>query len=334
MRAAVVLCGILFLLICSPANANDTFATLGAGGLVSAKSTQIVMESEHLQISVHQITVRYLFRNDTAKDVEAIVAFPLPDLDGGGIYNVPIELPRKSDWNFVDFKVRSNGQPIPVKMETRARNGDRDINARLRALGVPVSVLLEPLNSALMKLSAAQRAELEKEHLIVRDGFNPPLRSVGREGWWATWTMQVKFYWTQRFPANSIVELVQTYRPVVGGSYFAEESDGEESVQPYCGGAEALRQIERIKQSHERKGKPHLVFHERCIDYILTTANNWRGPIRHFRLSVQIDSPDDIVLTCRPRLERTKPTLYEFSQENFRPDRDLKLMILQAKQQD
>ncbi len=236
MRSGTILLTIVPLLLCTSANANDTLATLGAGGLVPVKSTQIALESEDLKISAHRITVRYVFRNASDKDVHAIVAFPLPDLDGVELYFEPMHLPRGTDWNFVDFKVSSNGEPVSTRMEARAFIEGRDITARLRAVGLPVSVLLEPLNYALMELSARHRDELEKERLITSADFNPPLRSTGTSGWYAGWTMRVKFYWTQRFPAHSPVELVQTYTPVVGGSYIFESDKGESSVKPYCGG--------------------------------------------------------------------------------------------------
>jgi hypothetical protein len=44
-----------------PLCANDTLVTLGAGGLVPLRSGEIAMESEDLQVSIGQITVRYVF---------------------------------------------------------------------------------------------------------------------------------------------------------------------------------------------------------------------------------------------------------------------------------
>jgi len=313
-------------LFCSGAHANDTLVTLGAGGLVAEKSTQVVMESEDLQISVHRITVRYVFRNTTAQNVEAMVAFPLPDLEGGAVYYEPIKLPSGTQLNFVDFSVTADGKPIATEIESRAFLEGRDVTERLRAAGLPVLVLLEPLNSALMKIPPAQRKQLETEHLIAPDDFNPPLRSVGKRGWWAAWTMRVRFYWTQQFPANKSVTLTQTYRPVVGGLYYAGD-DSSLSVKPYCGGEDAFRRIAQFKHQHPALGES--AFWERRIEYILTTANNWSGPIRNFHLTVFSDSPEDITLTCTPGLKRIAPTRYELSESGFRPNKDLELMILQ-----
>ncbi len=91
-----------------------------------------------------------------------------------------------------------------------------------------------------------------------------------------------------------------------------------------------MRQIARVKERHPLKDDGEIALLERRIDFILTTANNWKGPIQHFRLSVQCDSPDDIVLTCMPGLKRVGPTSYEFSRSDFHPQSDMKLLILQA----
>src|SRR4051812_43529915 len=78
-----------------PTFANDTMVTLEAGGLVPAKSSNVVMESERLQVSIHQVKVDYVFRNTSKVDVDAVVAFPLPGLDGGTLEHSPIQLPSK-----------------------------------------------------------------------------------------------------------------------------------------------------------------------------------------------------------------------------------------------
>ena len=180
-----------------------------------------------------------------------------------------------------------------------------------------------------MKVSESARRRLEKEELIIPGDFNPPLPGVGKHGWWAWWTMRVQYYWTQRFPANRTVELLQTYRPVVGGSYITASYDGKESVEPYCGTSDTLQQISMAKKMHPVK-EEEIALLERRIDYILTTANNWQGPIRHFHLSVSTDGPDNILVTCTPGLKRIAPTRYEVTQRDFRPSSELKLLILQS----
>jgi hypothetical protein len=57
-------------------------------------------------------------------------------------------------------------------------------------------------------------------------------------------------------------------------------------------------------------------------------AKNWIGPIRSFRLSMILDAPTDIVATCLAGLKRAVSGGYELLHPNFRPDRDLEVLIL------
>jgi len=321
MRRRILLILIAFFALAgSSANADDTIATLATGGLVPAKSTHIVMESEDLQISVHKITVRYIFRNTTNKEINALVEFPLPDLQGIHLAVSPVGVPDEKGLNFVDFRVSCNGRPVETKMEVRGFFKNRDVTALLHAAGLPVSVQFVTVLPAIRKLAPTKRKQLEKEGLIEQIDTNL---------WAAGWTEGIKFYWTQRFPAHSDVTLVQTYRPSVGGGYFHKGMEGGTvPVRDYCAGPQALRRITQLQQT-AYPDNVGITINEREIDFILTTGNNWSGPIRHFRLLVKSDSRLDIVLTCIPGLKRIGPTRYELTRTNFHPSSDLKLLILQ-----
>jgi hypothetical protein len=65
-----------------PALANDSVAELGTGGVVLSRSDSIAMESEDLFLSRDKVTVDYVFRNSSDKDIDTIVAFPMPDIEG------------------------------------------------------------------------------------------------------------------------------------------------------------------------------------------------------------------------------------------------------------
>jgi len=310
------------------AKANDTLVTLGAGGLVPTKSSEIVIESEDLEISVHQISVRYVFRNNSDHDVDATVAFPLPALAGSVVYNEPIELPSKSSVNFVDFKVEADGKPITVQSEVRAFANGKDVTAQIRALGLPISVIDKTFDVAVKKLPASGRQQLLREELIGPDGSYDALGNLAKTTYWPNWEMRVQYYWTQHFPARSAVKIVHRYQPVVGGSYVVRDDDGASRVKPYCGGVEALDRIKRIKAIQPKR--QDISLWEKRVDYILTTGNNWSGPIRQFRLAVVAGNPDDIVLTCMPGLKRVAPTRYRLTQTNFHPEQELELLILQG----
>jgi hypothetical protein len=314
----------LLLSVTRSARANDTLATLGAGGLVPLKSSTVVMESEKLHITLHRVTVDYVFRNITSQDVDAIVAFPLPELDGAALEVSPIELPSKDPTNFMSFKLTVGGASVSPKVEIRAFKKEEDITERLKSFGLPVSVLDPHMKAAIMKLPKAQLSQLEQEHWIVNEGSEADVKTG--QWIWPWWQTRIQFYWTQHFPANSTVRVSHTYMPVVGGSYI--DDDGSHIAQRYCG-ATALPAITQLKTKVAERQEPGLSLWWRSLQYILTTANNWSGPIKHFHLEIDSDSPDDILLTCMPSVQRTSPTRYEFDASDFHPDRNLDIAILQ-----
>lgn len=326
---------LLFAALASPIAANDTLVTLGAGGLVPVKSSEIVMESESLEVSVHGITVEYAFRNKSDHDIDATVAFPLPALDGASAYHEPMELPSKNPVNFVNFAVFVGGKVVAADAEVGAYHDGHDVTERLRSLGLPVSVVDPKFQSAVGRLTPAQRQQLESERLLAYDEVSHSLHGPSHRDYWGDWETRIRFFWAQHFPARSSTEVRQTYRPVIGGSYITTNSSGIDVIGKYCAGNDIVERVKEILKQHPTKDSSggEVVLFDREIKYILTTANNWSGPIGNFRLTVVADSPEDIVLTCMPGLERHSPTRYELVRSNFRPDRDLDLLILQENKQ-
>ncbi len=319
---------ILVLLLSVPQSvrANDTLATLGAGGLVPLKSSTVVMESEKLHITLHRVTVDYVFRNITSQDVDAIVAFPLPELDGSTLEVSPIELPSKDPTNFMAFKLAVGGVATSPKVEIRAFKNNEDITEQLKSFGLPASVLDPHMKAAITKLPKAQLIQLVQKHWVVNEGSEADVKTG--QWIWPWWQTRIQFYWTQHFPANSTVRVSHTYLPVVGGSYI--DDDGSNIAQRYCSSA-VLPAITQLKTKVAERQEPGVSLWWRSLQYILTTANNWSGPIRHFHLEIDSDSPDDILLTCMPGMQQTSPTHYEFDASDFHPDRNLDIAILQPR---
>jgi hypothetical protein len=295
--------------------------TLAAGGLVPLKSTQIAMESEDLEISIHRVSVTYHFRNLTGRDIEAIVGFPLPAINGGDLYNEPVHLPSKDPVNFVGFQVTVDGAPVRPQVENRAYLNGKEITARLRSEGLPASAAAVLATKALAHLTPARRKALQKEELI----------ECPEPDCFPLWESRIQYYWTQRFPANATITVQHSYQPVVGGSFIVGSMDGKSNIAPFCGGADGLRAIAQYKNLHPRKSQDEQSLWENHISYILTTANNWSGPIGQFRLSVTTDSPEDLLFTSFPGLRRTTPTRYEMERANYRPEKELDLLILTGK---
>jgi hypothetical protein len=102
---------------CAPAFANDSAATLAAGGIVLTKSDGIVLEREDLTIGARRVRVAYVFRNVSGEDIRTRVAFALPSTEDelGDIVWADAQRPE----NPMRFSVVVDGVPQPFETETK-----------------------------------------------------------------------------------------------------------------------------------------------------------------------------------------------------------------------
>jgi uncharacterized protein DUF4424 len=318
------------LLLGSSVRADDAVITVGAGGLVPQDPGAIQIESEDLEITTRRITIHFIFRNPSDQDASPVVVFTLPDLNGMGLCTLPYALPRRNEVNYMGFGIISGAKPFPTQMEVRALRDATDVTERLKAAGVTPNVMQEPLNAALAKMAPEARDKLESEGLIEPHQFTLPLLTTNkRRGWCAQWSMRVRFFWTQPIAAHEAVELTQIYSPVVGGAYFQANNDERTYAPSYCATPEALGAIEEMKHRAVAEKDQAILFYEQAIEFALTSANYWNGPIGNFHLSVLTRDPNDMLMTCTPGLRNTAPGKYELEKSDFRPSDDLKLLILQ-----
>ncbi len=63
---------------------------------------------------------------------------------------------------------------------------------------------------------------------------------------------------------------------------------------------------------------------------MLKTANNWKGPIGRFRLTLDKLKPANAISLCWDgALKRTGPATFEAMRDGFAPARDIELLVLQ-----
>ncbi|MGN6592503.1 MAG: DUF4424 family protein [Terriglobales bacterium] len=322
-------------LLCAPSLGDDTTAAIGVGGLIFTHNTDIRMAREDLYISPQQVRIHFEFYNDSANDVTAIVAFPLPDLDPSN-YEVPVNFPTHDPLNFVNFHTSVNGKPVEVHPDQRALVGKRDITAGLQAIGVPVSG--DPLMAQFDHWTPAQITALKK---LRATAFGGP-----DNDYYPIWRVQTCFWWQQRFPAHQTTVIDHTYQPITGGAYEGADPDifpdllTYPQVQGRCLGVFAGSSVQHLVntrrqdagltpgQDAARTENPPLVWIT-DVDYILTTGGNWKGPIGIFHLTLDKMAPENVLATCWPTgLKATTPTTYEVTLRNFTPTRNLKIVVL------
>jgi uncharacterized protein DUF4424 len=315
------------------AGANDSVAETAAGGLVLKQSRDIDMVSEDLYVSAEQVRVRYVFRNRAPRDVTVTVAFPMPDRDLSELRHWDAAWP-------ADFATRVDGRPVEMQVERRALARGVDHSLLLAGLGIPVVAEDSPVAVSEM----IDRLPPEQQQRLVGLGLVEPAEYDSGDGmrthFEPVWTIREIWHWEQTFPAGRDLVVEHSYAPGVGGSVgtllaFPELRDSPEGRayrDEFCVDDAFMAAIGRMSAGSTPE-RPALLGEQR-IRYILTTGGNWRSPIGDFRLVVDKGRPENIVSFCGTGLTRISPTRFEMRRRNWRPDRDLAVLIVQPNRED
>ena len=119
------------LILPTTALANDGVAAVGIGGIVFGKTDAIAMKKEVLTISYDKISVDYEFLNESGKDVEETIVFPLPP------YSAVVQPSNAYYGEPNDFSILVDGKPVTFKSRIRALTQDgKDVTAQLKKLGL------------------------------------------------------------------------------------------------------------------------------------------------------------------------------------------------------
>ncbi|PAQ03427.1 DUF4424 domain-containing protein [Mesorhizobium mediterraneum] len=313
----------------TPVFANDSIAELGTGGLILSRSDAVAMESEDLYISPEKVTVDYVFRNNTDRDVDAIVAFPMPDIEGD-----PNEMPAIPDGqsdNFLGFEVTIDGVAAKPQLEQKAFALGIDISADLKAQNVPFYPFGDAAKAALAKLPQAVADDWVDRGLIIEDTADDG--SGMKTVYVPFWQLRSTYWWRSTFPANKAVRVAHRYKPSVGGTssvsfFYDGQFQGQYAAYKtrYC-----MDQTFENAIRKAAKGNPDgtLRYFENRIAYILTTGGNWAtGTIGKFKLTVDKGDPKNLVSFCGENVRKVGPTRFEMTAQNFYPEHDIDIFLL------
>jgi hypothetical protein len=318
-------------LLPAAAVANDSTATLAAGGLVFTKSPSIKMVSEDLTLSEKQVRVLYHFRNTSARAQTVEVAFPLPDLvpDPLDIEGSPVDVDGPK--NFVKFKTTVDGRPVDAKLELKAVFKGVDETAMLTRMHIPLSPWAAATEKALAKLSAADKAKLLKLGVAVHDCCDVDSNgdTHDKAGLRALWTLKTTYHWKQTFPPDREVTVEHQYVPIVGhwvsNNWFAKPESNMASVvakerKEYCVDDKFVSAVRSNKQGNG--------FLSNYLKYVLTTGANWAGPIGDFKMTVDKGAAANMVSFCGENVQKLSPTTFQVHYTNFTPKQDVSVLIL------
>ncbi len=324
--------------------ADDSAASIAAGGLVPRRETRIVMAKEVLRISPTKVAVDYDFRNDSDQDVTTEVAFPIPPYSYG-----PDSWPISSA-SFSDFKLFVDGKRVAFQVEAKATLNGKDVTGTLTADKIDIATFghlrendqtsPEIHTPDIERLPKAEQQRLAQLGLFdVEDG-------------WGTWEAHLQYHWTQTFPAHSAVHIRHEYTPVEGSELMLPDTVRNvlEHKQP-SGDADTVKyalvdmqlleglcpdpsllsgMIARIEASSPGYGQ---YAHPHWVDFILTSANTWKQPIEDFTLIVERGKPEEqntqvFVSFCPPQnapVTKLDADHFQVHLTNFVPSSELRI---------
>jgi hypothetical protein len=316
----------------SPSRANDTSAELAIGGLVFTKNSDVSIESEDLAITPANVTVRYVFLNQSTNPVTLTVAFPLPDIDLADAETVAF--PTSDPVNFVGFATKVDGKPVNFTVNQRAFLNNKDVTAVLRGMGMPM-LPIGAQQSKISELPQLTRDRAVAEGLLAPSGTN----DKGEVFYEARWTLKTSVVRQQTFPPGKPVTVEHRYRTSIGMSFdsvlrqgLRQKKEMEPEVQRYntnyCIPDDFLKSLDKLAGADEANKAKVM---ERRISYVLTTGANWAGPIKDFRLVVDKGQTDRLVSFCGEGVKKISATAFEMRAKDFTPTQDLNIIILSRK---
>lgn len=339
-----------------PTYANDSTATVAAGGIRYKVSKDISMDEEILKLSVDKIDVSYRFFNHASTTIKETIAFPLPVIPYGpagfrddyyptwdeeyyarqyldenpktleeGVYHSTLAQ-KLSLSTFINFERTVNGERQPHQHQTRAelQNG-QDVTEILKAHNIPLSIMYLRgfMEAGKLEKDKGLRRKIQKLGLLNNKG----------EPLWQTRTI---YYWTQYFDPKSETIVGHTYRPHPGFHWLSANNPEvlNDVTMHFRGIAEPRWSDFCVKPSDERDilnlirdAKGTLRVQE--LQYVLKTGANWKGAIKKFRLEITPPQNTTKTLFCwNSPVTRQEGGQLVSEVQNFKPTHDLRILFI------
>lgn len=323
----LVMTGLLLpsLVICN-AEANDSIAEIALGGLVLRQSDQISLDSEDLFISQDEVRVDYRFTNNSDEDIEALVAFPLPDQDFSDELSNLQDLRKQ-----LNFRSVVEGKTVEYDVVTAALIGGMDVTASLARFGLAPETPYnnEAFESAVSQLTPEELADATTQRLLENVG------SAEQPYYRPMWKIRTTVTRTQLFPAGKTISVRHSYKPIVGASVaggldakFRNEDWSQKHAQSFCIEESWFEALDRAIKKRSTKELPS-PYYERWVGYVLSSGANWKGPIEKFRLVVDKGKPENLVSFCGTDVRKISSTQFEMKKNDFEPSEDLRVLIVE-----
>ncbi len=334
-----ILAALLASTFVTPAFSNDGYGELGLGGIVTlGKTYAVYMRKEVLEVSPGKIRVDYVFERNISlltADKTFPVMFPLP------LYGA--ETP---SWSWAgspqDFSVTVDGKRQAFKTVVKARTGrcddgtlnrrcSTDVTKTLRAAGLSDGqIALFPGASPFTDgkghrpnapaLTEPQKRQLINDKLLDEEGIVSP---------YPNWLADVTYIWEMAFNGRKSIDVSHEYVPFTSGGsssyYFTEDMLRND----YCADDSLISAWQKLVAAAPPNPMGYGPVPGRRVEYILTTANSWGGPISDFTLRLKKAKPTELVLLCFPgKVRKVDPLTLEVKLKEFEPRNELRVLFL------
>jgi len=305
--------------------ANDGSAeATAAGGIQLVREARISMEKERLAISKDLITVEYEFLNTTNQDITTEVAFPVPEYDIHSMFTAgPSDL---EGWH-----VWVEGKELKYQTETKALLDGIDFTGLLRSMSIDIASFGQwdtdvngKVSGEISRLAKHQQEELMRAGLLNDD---LPL-----------WSVRKTYHWQQLFPAQKALHVKHEYKPQLGLEHLDEDSLRQKKAEDFVKLADVcvdppVRKA-LIAAVPNDNGFAEGYVEGEWVDYILTTANTWKTPIKIFELSIERPKPKGhehylVSLCWEGKIEKRGIDTFVARVTNFTPKHELRVMFFQ-----
>ena len=316
----------------STLSANDTTYGLQNGTFRFEKNPHVSLQKEVLTIGISQITVDYVFRNESAQPLVVPTVFPMPPMLFGTERGREIE----------DFKVFVDGQVLEPQRHFVALLWEQDITAQLRQQDWDETKLVNLFRIVFGDdADAAKKAVEECRNDWISRGW------ISEEGN-PLFTLHEYFTWELELKPHQERSVRHTYRP----SYY--------SLAGYMRDKDLIRSTWRVGQWPKKQNDsqsysltrsemddelleglfvsraPEKSYEPCYLEYKLATGANWNGPIQEFTLIIQKPSADTVFTSFGNEelrsMQITRPNreTIVFHATRFAPRSDLRLLFAKS----
>lgn len=334
-------------------------ANIATGGVQFLKHPSLSIQRQDIHISLDQITVNYIFINNSPLDLIETMVFPVPTLNYDKAHN-------QDEEPLQNFSIAANGREVDIKTLNRPVSfAGEDLSTFFSSLGISVNPIeaMAQINANYNSFASAKGALLQRD--LIEANSNT-----------AKWFTRTYYYWQQKFPPAEEVHIQQIYKPHItvhrtmpyptpkvandfwnsknkksamnsnkdkdSKNYTSDEdtdyalqkelsifnnkkSNYDSFLQQFCPGKNDRATLLHNFSSPKDRNQPIIA---RELSFDLGYDHYWSSPIAHFTLKVEQPS-SSMALLCWPMpMQRINDTAVIYEAKNYSPVHDIHLLFV------